>query len=311
MEKEKLFCRAAFEAELKAAQANSKKLYPRGVLSVIAIPLAFIASSAGWLPSWAIFVPIILLVIFVAQNRGAWRKVDLLARDGRLLREVLNDSFEVIEYDRHRLIEDDLLREGQFNYLWYTRFSRDYLRARYRGVDFIFADVELSIIQLQMRSRSSFSTPVTLFQGPWLVITSQKEINPAVVVSQKKSRKARKGEFPGTKPLKTKSDVQMENPAFQEKFWTFSDDQVIPYRVLTPHFMEFILSAGEVADGATHLCFTGDHVHVAIHTGRKFFSLCTKAKDFPTFRANIEKEVNYIKAIIDELLLNEQLFEPK
>ncbi|MCL2562761.1 MAG: DUF3137 domain-containing protein [Oscillospiraceae bacterium] len=311
MERREPFCRDTFDAELKVAQEKSKRLRPFRTVFLIVSGLVVIASFAGRISEWAILISLIPLVFLGAQAGKARSSITKLMRDTRLRHDVLKDTFDLIEYDPHRLIDESLLQEGRFNYHWDSRFSRDYIRARYRGVEFVLADVELSIFHLQMRSRSSSTANIVLFKGPWLVITSQKEICPSVVISQRKSPKAKKGEFPGLKPLKTESDVQMENLAFDETFWTFSDDSLMPYRVLTPHFMEFILLAREAADGAKHVCFTGDRVHVAVHNGRNLFGLCQKAKNFSEFRAGMEQDINYIKAIIDEFLLNEQLFDPQ
>jgi len=100
----------------------------------------------------------------------------------------------------------------------------------------------------------------------------------------------------------------MENVAFNEQFNVLTEDPHTAFYILTPQFMEIILSARERAYDKKHMCFTGEHLHIAIDTESDFFEA---RRSVVALKARVQNEIDYIKNIIDEFLLNERLFNPR
>jgi hypothetical protein len=141
---------------------------------------------------------------------------------------------------------------------------------------------------------------VTVFKGQWLIINLNKEVKPPLFVSELKVRVFKKSQ----------ANVQTENEEFNKKFNIKTDDESTAFNILTPRFMEFILTAEEIIKGKKHLCFKGSQVFIVIETGKDSLEPGREAKDVMQLRARIQDEMAYIKSIIDELLLNKHLFDP-
>ena len=67
--------------------------------------------------------------------------------------------------------------------------------------------------------------------------------------------------------------METENLAFNEQFQILTNDAHSAFYTLTPHFMEHILSADNMANGRTMLCFDEDRVHIAIDNNRDSFEI--------------------------------------
>jgi len=299
MEQGDKLCDARLGEKLRAA---SKKAMYVLILGIIFAVIAGISLLQGWWAASAIFsVTALVCCLIWARNKS---KIRMLVSDHVTL-DALENSFELIEYRRKDHIDEGRLREARIRFDWDKSLGGDYFEARYRDVDLTFSDVRLIREQISIDKNGNVTKQdIPVFTGQWLIVGLNREINPPVVVSERNRSLLRGYE-------KTRSGVQTENVRFNEKFLILTDDAHTAFYVLTPHFMEFIMSAKEVADGQKHLCFTGGHVHIAINSGRDSFEPCRDIKNVPALRARIQSEVDYIKAVIDEFLLNERLFSPR
>ena len=121
--------------------------------------------------------------------------------------------------------------------------------------------------------------------------------------------------LPATIYLRESSDkgnVETENLAFNNKYKIDTDDPHYMFYVLTPHFMEYILSADESVNGRTYFYFAGDIVHIGMDTRRDPFEIpsSTAAKSDPSIaRELVKSEMKYFTDILDQLFLNKYLFE--
>jgi predicted protein tyrosine phosphatase len=105
--------------------------------------------------------------------------------------------------------------------------------------------------------------------------------------------------------------VQTENAAFNNQFMVFTEDPQKAFYVLTPHFMEFIMSFKQFTGNKIHLCFNGFMAYVAVSTGRASFAPYQEEHDIAELRRRMQREVDFIKRVIDGFLQNERLFGTK
>jgi len=210
-----------------------------------------------------------------------------------VVHDMLASAFELSIYDPDRHVGEYWVQKSQLKG-WDNMQGSDFIRAKYRGIDFTFSDVTLTA------KRGKYTA--TIFSGQWLIVDMGKTIGVPVVVSEL----ARKDIL-----RDTRSKVQMENVAFSRQFTVLTEDPLIAFYVLTPHFMEFIMSSRSLAKGKKHLCFADTNAHVAINTRSDSFEPCKNVTDIPVLRGRIQDEIDFIKSVIDELLLNERLFDPK
>lgn len=93
---------------------------------------------------------------------------------------------------------------------------------------------------------------------------------------------------------KTKSNLETENIEFNEKFQILTKDPQSGFLLLTPNFMEYILSTDKNANGQIYLCFQGDKVHIAIKNNRNSFEIKpAKLKTQDTEQIRLQDNLKY------------------
>ncbi|MDR0290987.1 MAG: DUF3137 domain-containing protein [Treponema sp.] len=212
-----------------------------------------------------------------------------------MIEDTLKKNFESIEYKHDSHISEAMVRKIKFFY-FKRIYGSDFVRATYKGVGFEFSD-----IWLNTKSKDE-ANQLDHFKGQWLVISMAKEINPPVTVSG----------LLGISLSWFKDEqkmVKMENEAFNKQFTVFTEDPQKAFYVLTPHFMEFIMSLNQLTDIKLHLCFAGFHAYIIANTGRNsFYPYDKDGYGLNLLRNKMQREVDFIKRVIDGFLQNERLF---
>jgi len=248
------------------------------------IPLSFVFPQLGLVP----FIPV---VIFGMKELSLMKELKCIIGNS-IIRGVLSDTFELTNYSPGCHLAHDAIVDTKLIASWNKVGGSDLIEGKYRGVRFSFSD-----LLLQNESGSGKNRSVTTrFKGQWLIIELAKEIPHKVMLRED-------GGF---------SDVKTENVEFNEKFRITAADPHTAFFVLTPHFMEHILRAGRRAGAKVNMCFFGTRAHIALHSGRDLFEASGKKfyemSNIEMLRNQMQWDVKYITGIIDELLLNENLF---
>lgn len=258
--------------------------------------------AAGLWPVGVVFL--LAAVACVVVNVYASRDMKRLVSDN-VVAQALGEVFDVELYVPDRYIGAETLRQARLIHNWNRSSGSDTVYGRYRGVTFVFSDVHLEDEETSTDSDGNTNTTTTTrFRGQWLMLEAKKAL-PHMVRLRERAQRRLTGSY-----KKTKSDVETENAAFNEKFEILTDDPHTAFYVLTPHFMEAIIAADERANARTYLCFDGQRVHIAVDNGRDSFEVKRGAdvKDIDRLRARIKGEIRYIMEIVDELLQNTYLF---
>lgn len=215
-------------------------------------------------------------------------------------RGLLDEVFEIAEYDHTGCISEDLLRSAALTPAWDRCSGSDLVRGSYKGRSILFSDVKLEEIEQQKNPDGETETEWhTIFQGPWIFIENDRKLPAPVRVREK----------PPILGRHMKSDLETENAAFNERFQILAQDGHAAFLVLTPRFMEFISSANAMAGGLISLCFDGNYTCVAIYNDSDLFEPSgKKLKDLEALKAEQRGEIRYITGILDELLQNADLF---
>jgi membrane protein implicated in regulation of membrane protease activity len=237
------------------------------------------------------FLPVAVGVIFYTRALISENKLKCIVGSS-IIRGVLSDTFELTNYSPGCHIHSDVITETKLVTNWNRAGGSDLIEGSYRGVRFSFSDMLLRQVSSGKNSRS-----VTKFEGQWLIVELKKELPEKVIIRE---------------DSKARSDVETENIEFNKKFRIETSDPHTAFFVLTPHFMEYILRINKRANAKTHLCFCGKKAHIALHSGRDLFEPAAKKlydiKNIDMLRNQMQWDAKYITGIIDELLLNEALF---
>jgi predicted membrane protein len=257
-----------------------------GVLGFIGFfPLNILFPLLGFVP----FIPCIIFAIRWAVNKNQLKCIV----GNSVIRGVLTDIFALTNYSPGCHISTEAIQDTRLIPSWNRIRGSDLIEGAYKGIRFSFSDLCLKHESNSGKSRSS----TTRFEGQWLIIELAKELPHRLSIKE---------------DSKVKSDVETENIEFNKKFQIETEDPHTAFFVLTPHFMEYILNARRRAGAKMHMCFDGTRAHIALHSGRDLFEPCSKQiydmKNIEMLRNQIQWDAKYITGIIDELLLNENLF---
>jgi hypothetical protein len=231
--------------------------------------------------------------------------------DANIIQPVLEEAFDEVSYNRNWHIKDDVIKKaglvkktilGKELEPWNRSRGSDLICAEYRGHPFEFSYKTLEYVTTKEDSKGNQKEEVeTMFSGICLIL--KHDIDVAVPLRLREI---------GGRVQKTKSAVQTENIAFNEQFVIETEDAHTAFLILTPHFMEYIISADTKANGNTFMCFSGKEIFIGIDRstgfGNFFKDLPGRATGFDVIREKMRAYNRDLTAFMDELMLNDYLF---
>jgi hypothetical protein len=239
------------------------------------------------------FLPIVASIVFYARALKYEGQLKEFVSDN-IIKGVLSDTFQLSVYEPLERIEEPVIKDVKLIENWNRAGGSDLIEGYYRGVKFTFSDLHLEFV-----SGGKNKGRKTRFKGQWLILELAKELPHAVQLIE---------------DGKAKSDIETENIEFNRKFQIKTTDPHTAFYLLTPHFMEHILSADRRANARTYMSFGGDckQAHIALHSGRDLFEAVDakrlSVQNVEMMRNQMQWDAKYITGIIDELLLNQCLF---
>ena len=181
------------------------------------------------------------------------------------IREMLANTFELESYEPDGFFSPEQLRETNLKSFDECSGS-DLVKGKYKGVPFAFCDLLLTEeIDYTDDDGDSRTMKATNLEGQWIEFKLKKQIDSTVYVAEKevkvaseRKEKANKAKAsiglkanPNYGPYHFGGKVEeafTDNALFNRNFQIFTDDKQAMFYVLTPHFMEYILTADEAAD---------------------------------------------------------------
>jgi len=265
-------------------------------LFFIGLFLAFIGPIEGYAVLCLVIPAFIGAIVFGMFWSSASAKLKAFVGQ-HVIVDVLAEAFEDVEYSPFRYIDRKVIEAARLITQWNVIKGSDLVEGRYRDVKITFSDIEL----IEKKSSGKSTSSITKFRGQWLICELAKTL-PASLRLSERYIEGRGG----------KSDVETENVAFNAKYRIKTSDKYTAFYVLTPHFMEYIMSMDERADALTYLGFMKSKVHIALHNRRDLFVVHDKklmeGDGLAKLRKQVRSDIEYITDVLDELLLNEYLF---
>ncbi len=265
----------------------------------------------------------LISMLYAKLRADRQKKLDTKAA---VMREALSEIFEDCVYNPEGSIKCETVRDSGLIDEWdlacdsYDTTKRfrftgnDFFSGKYKGREIECCDVDITkywtvFDEDEDGRRTEREECETSFKGPWMICKLDTPLPAMLRVREKKDMSVLFRAIAG-KRIRAKSDVETENHAFNEQFQILTSDAHSAFYVLTPHFMEHIMSADKLANGRTMLCFSGDQVHIALHNCRDFFEVKkhSEFKDLAALKLRIQGEIEYLTGILDELFRNDQLF---
>lgn len=276
------------------------------VLSGLAMLISF---GTGW-----VFLGIPLLLVFLYFLMVAFGKDGAIKTlvSHNITRDIIAETFDDASYYPKSHISLEKIKEASLIYNWNEESGSDLVEGTYKGHAIEFSDVHLEDVQETTDSDGNTSkTYVTRFKGQWLICELDKDVQSSLRLREKYERKGKVSKKLFGERQKIKSDMQTENERFNERFQIITQNLHNAFYILTPHFMEFILKADDMADAQTYLCFIENRVHILSYTNQNSLEvgkIKSNGISYDVIRNRMRGELKYITSILDELLKNEYLF---
>ena len=274
---------------MDAYQKNSKRILVASVFVLAAALFSvqltgeeFSAYTAMGIGLSAVFMVLIGLSIRSFTIATEMFKVNVVY-------DVLADFIEDCIYEPKESMSRAQIARTELVDGWSEFSGEDYVHGTYKGHFIEFSDIHL---RKKVGGKGKRNV-VTVFKGHWLIFNLARTLPATIRLS------GAGGE----------SNAETENIAFNSKYSIYADDPYNMFHVLTPHFMDCITAAEEVANARIYFHFEGNAVHIAVDSRRNFFEISSSDRNDPVVaRERIKRQMGYITNILDELLQNETLF---
>jgi len=249
-------------------------------------------------------------------------KRELLDLKVSVVTETLSDVFAECKYDPKGSISRDTIKNADLVDDWKESLNservdftgNEYFSGKYKGVGIECCDAEVIRYWTETETdgdgnHTAVQHSETCFRGVWMICELDKPI-PGIVRIREKKDMPQLLKF-ARKRVHSKSDVETENLIFNETFQILTNDAHSALTILTPHYMEQILSAESKAHGRMMLRFAGNRAHIAIHNGKKSFEVkrASEFNDIEALKQRIRGEVRDLTDILDELFKSTTVFE--
>jgi hypothetical protein len=176
--------------------------------------------------------------------------------------------------------------------------SDDGFRGQILGTTFEAAEVRATYARGSGDSRRTLE----VLGGLFLRLDFNKNLKAATIVQPEDAPGWRLGDRSGLEPIK------LEDPEFERRFAVFASDPVEARYVLTPLLMERILNLRSRLERPLYLSFRGNHVHLAVHHGRRLFEPSLfKPVSFETVE-EIAELFEFAERVVRELELNVRIW---
>lgn len=232
------------------------------------------------------------------------KKKVLMQIKEKLIREVIRFLDRGLQYEPENYIHESLFLEANL----YNKSSID----RYRGEDYIYGQIGNTSITFSevhaedKRKDSKGNTKyVTIFRGLFFEVDFHKPFAGSVYVTRNAGIFSSKPNNNGERLEK----INLENPAFQERYLVRASDQILARFILTPLFMERLLEFEQTTGHSVRFSFRDGKMYLAIHTNKDHFDFDLKQTLNQDVLYDYFHEVKIAFDIIEELNLNTNIWK--
>lgn len=191
-----------------------------------------------------------------------------------------------------------------------TYKSNDYMRASYKGIGFVCADVDVE----NVTSNGKSTTTVTYFKGKWMIFDFAAAYNKYLSIREKQffgSTTSGRSLFNIFSDLPNTKKVKFESIKFNEEFEVFSSDEQFAFYIVTPVFMESLKMLKEAIDGQLTVGFINGKLHIAVDSRNDQFEHSIFVPITQAVHDKIKEEASVITTFVDALLVDNYKREVK
>ncbi|MDE6024022.1 MAG: DUF3137 domain-containing protein [Lachnospiraceae bacterium] len=263
----------------------------------------------------AFFVVLLMLFWVVGKQVDRLQKKMKQFIGEHVVKYIIAERITIQEYKPHGCFDRDFLSSSGALPDFSQSYGSDYIKGIYRGKEIIYCDIKLerkgndgtfivfkgSVVSLplgrplvgkRVRILEKGSKPIDFIENAY--INAETKLYRALGI--------KKGE---------EQTVTLESVEFNNQFEVKATDEELAFYILTPQFMENIVSADRLAEGRTNICVGSDRVDIAIHNNYdafEFGNTMKNKKQLEESRARMRADLNKILSVVDEILKKDKLF---
>ena len=255
-------------------QENHKRL-----IGIILVAVGFL--SFLFIPFVGIIVVALGFILFITATNNLKKKVGIT-----LTNEVLKEYFANFAYDPKNGINYEFLKSLDMALPSFDRLtSNDSIKAIYRDHEIMMCDLTLE----ERYVHDGKTSYTTVFQGPFIEISYDKDIKNSVTVAENKF-------------TIFKDTIKTESEEFNRRFNVYSTSEHDAFYILTPQMMERVSRVNDLAGDDIFINFNVGKLYFAIDNRHNNFELNFSQKSVDDIKRDFKADLDYILQVLDELL---------
>lgn len=253
------------------------------VITILCMALSF----GKIIPSVSFILPLVLSILFLVLKFMAEIKFRPVYKK-ELVEGVIKSIFQDASYEWEKGFDKEFIKNMYLFEHGDTYRTEDYLKAKYKNVNFEQAEVEIE----KSYPGVNTSTVVTIFKGRMIVIDAPKQTEYIRVASKNLHCTYSLDE-------RSVSPVETENVDFNNKFSIYAKNPQDAFYLLTPAMMVKMMQLLSENENIG-VSWLGGKMNVAINTKRDAFDAKLSQKiDYEEEVKLIEQDLELIKRLID------------
>lgn len=284
------------DAEFSALKAKAKSSSVILIL-ICAVSVAFLfLTGTPFITIAGLVAALIYYLTAGRKNLDAFR----LFHSEKIVKGVLESKLSELVYIKDRYIDEESITScGIMPFSWDIIRGSDFVSGKYKNINVKFSDI--SLIEETTSTDSNGNTHTsenTRFKGKYVIFGFNKSFSTDIIIRERAF---------GSGFLKLFScdeahRVKMESSAFNDKYDVFANDPHNAFYVLTPHFMERLMTFEASHEGRIFMCFTGGMLHIAIDDGSDSFEAkLSDNSNVVQMRQKAASELASILSVVDAL----------
>lgn len=267
----------------------------------------------------AFVIVLVMLFVFAGKHEERLQEKSKQFVGEHVVKSIIGERITIQEYKPNGYFDREFLGSSGVLPGFSKSYTSDYIKGTYREKEITYCD-------LMLEAQYDKDT-VTVFRGFVITLALGKSLGDKRVriLEIKKSNNVVNSmvnayvnfwkkivysiSYIGVKP--EEKTVLMESEAFNDQFEVNATDEELAFYILTPHFMESIVRADQLAQGRTNICFSGDKAIIAVHNNYDAFEVGAKLKNkkqLQECRERMRADFKRSLLIVDEILKKDRLF---
>ena len=267
-----------------------------GLSIVVIIIMALLINLYLLFLLYGVFMMIIISsIITIGKTSKSVNKFTDLYKE-KIVSNVFKKIFDDVEYIPGKGIEEKILEDTQLIYTGDRYYSNDYIKGKYKNINFEFSDVHISE---KHEDSDGDTTYTTIFSGQWMIFDFNKSFKSKLSIATK---------YFGI--VNHVRNVELEDIDFNKNFSVWAEHEEDAFYLLTPNYMEKIKRLKDDIKSNFSLCFVNNKLYIGLDNSKDLFEPNMKINiDIKKEEEKIKDEIKIMTKFIDDLKLDNNLFK--